>query len=416
MIESPGIVKVAIFEPYPFDQIGGNLRTQLQILEHVDRTRYHVTVIVPFESAFTGQARQLGADVALVDPGPRLRRYGGQVLKDGIVGRIRTAAAVFRYSMTLKRELARRSIALLQCNGIRGLLMAGLSARAAGIPLIWYVEGELQNGILDRAGYFLAQRILFMAAANINDRYARLSTLFRRKTGVFATGIDVEQIAAIDRLDRSSVRRELNVSADDVNIVVLGQLYRPKGVHLAIEALARVVERVPRTKLYIVGDHVLEEYSSYKGELDALIAQRRLQDHVVFTGWRSDALDIVSVMDILVHPSLSEGFGRAVLEAMALGKPVVASAVGGLRELIDDSANSFLVAAGDVDALADRLTRLAADGSLRATLGSRARATVAARYSVETAVRGLEGIWAEMVGSHSRSLGGEVASAGGSWR
>jgi glycosyltransferase involved in cell wall biosynthesis len=101
-------------------------------------------------------------------------------------------------------------------------------------------------------------------------------------------------------------------------------------------------------------------------------------------------------MDIVIHPSLAEGFGRAVLESMALGKPVVASAVGGLREAIRDGQNGFLVIPGDVDAIARRWRELLVDPKLRQRLGQAARATVFADYLIDDKVARLADIWAEM--------------------
>jgi glycosyltransferase involved in cell wall biosynthesis len=101
-------------------------------------------------------------------------------------------------------------------------------------------------------------------------------------------------------------------------------------------------------------------------------------------------------VEVVVHPSLTEGFGRVVLEAMALGRSVVASRVGGLREAIEDGENGYLITPGDVVAMADRIARLIRDSSLRARLGAAARVTVQERYQVEDKVRGIEEVWVQM--------------------
>ena len=186
-----------------------------------------------------------------------------------------------------------------------------------------------------------------------------------------------------------------------MNAVVVGQLYRPKGQHFAIEALSRLVAEFPQARLYLTGDHVIEEYRPYKAKLEALIEQHGLAKQVRFTGWRKDALDIVSLMDIVIHPSLAEGFGRAVLESMALGRPVIASSVGGLREAIQDGQNGFLVIPGDVDAIAIRWRELLSNPELRQRLGKEARQTVSTHYLIDDKVARLSEIWFEMaVGSN----------------
>jgi glycosyltransferase involved in cell wall biosynthesis len=147
----------------------------------------------------------------------------------------------------------------------------------------------------------------------------------------------------------------------------------------------------------VVGDAVLDEYRGYEERLRAQVAAARLQDHVVFTGWRDDTLVLASQMAIIVHPSFAEGFGRAVLEAMALGRPVIASAVGGLREAIRDGVNGMLVPPGSVEALADRLLVLLRDPALRERLGREARETVRADYQIHDKVAELSNVWADVM-------------------
>ena len=151
-----------------------------------------------------------------------------------------------------------------------------------------------------------------------------------------------------------------------------------------------------RDRLYILGDHIIDAYKDYREELTGLIERRGLREMVFFTGWRPDALAIVSLMDILVHPSLSEGFGRAVLEGMALGKAVIASRVGGLRELIEDDVNGLLVEPGNPSMIAAGLRRLLADRSFREDMGEEARRRVFSDYEITGRVRELDVIGSGM--------------------
>lgn len=223
----------------------------------------------------------------------------------------------------------------------------------------------------------------------------------RRKIGILKIGLDPALITEVECKDSSELRHELDIDLSNLNVAVLGQLYRPKGQHFAIEALSRVYEEFPNIRLYLVGDHVIEEYRPYKAELESLINQYGLSKHVYFTGWRKDALEIVSLMDIVIHPSLAEGFGRAVLESMALGKPVIASSVGGLREAIEDGCNGYLVSPGDVEAIVLRWRELLSNPELRQTLGQEARRTVFDDYLIDDKVKRLAEIWSDMAaGGH----------------
>jgi glycosyltransferase involved in cell wall biosynthesis len=267
------------------------------------------------------------------------------------------------------------------------------------IPSLLYVKGALENPIIDRLCYLISTNILFFCAANRDDRYPVLNKLFNKKIHILEIGLNLNLIEKIQLLPKEHIRSELNINSNNLNCVVLGQLYEPKGQHIAISALAKLVESHPNIRLYIVGDHVISEYKEYRLKLNNLISQLGLESNVYFTGWRGDALEIVNTMDLVIHPSFAEGFGRAVLESMALGKPVIASAVGGLREAISSGKNGYLVPPGDIASLAQRWKELASDQELRLALGSKARETVYLKYSAQQKVQKLEKIFLSMTRS-----------------
>jgi glycosyltransferase involved in cell wall biosynthesis len=395
MSNEAGRIRVLIYEPYPMG-LGGNFLTQRLILERLDRERFEPLVMAPAEGAALDRFRALGVECAVLAPPGALGRYGGSALRAGAFGRLKSAIDLFRYNLRAARFLCERRVDVVYANGVRAMLFAGLAARLAGIPCLMYVKGELANPLIDRLCFVLASRILFFCPQNRDDKYPGFVRWYAAKIGILRIGLDPATLAEAELPDSSRLRRELDIDPAYFNAVVLAQLYRPKGQHLAVEALFRLVAEFPRTRLFLVGDHVIEDYRPYKAELEELISRRGLAGHVRFTGWRKDALVITSLMDAVIHPSLAEGFGRAVLEAMALGKPVIASAVGGLREAIRDGYNGYLVPLGDVDAIARRWRELLSDVELRGRLGREARRTVFADYLIDDKIARLAEIWADM--------------------
>lgn len=285
---------------------------------------------------------------------------------------------------------------MVYCNCIRSVLTVGLAARSKRIPIFWYIKGELQNTILDTIGFFLSNKVFYLSEVNRNDKYPLLTSIFRNKIGVLKIGIDLEKIAEIEKSDRSSLASELHVSGERINCVYLGQVYAPKGIHYLLEAIALLKAEHPNIRLYIVGDNIIDEYRHYKNDLMQIVKQYEMEEHVVFTGWRQDALQIVSLMDILIHPSLSEGFSRAALESMALGKPVIATGIGGLRELIKDGVNGFVAEPRNPKEIARKLTILLNDTELREKMGRAAKAAVFSEYDIKDKIKELERIWSCM--------------------
>lgn len=389
-------VRIGIFEPYPVARVGGNLRTLLNIITAIDHRSFRLFVLVPFETSLVEQIRRRGVECVVIRPPASVDRYGGKCLRGSVRDRARTMFDLLVYNLRLARLFKRYQFDMVYCNSIRAVLSIGVAAKLQRIPVFWYVKGELQNGFLDRVGFLLSSRIAFFCDSNRDDKYPHLVRWYRWRIDIVPAGFDPLAVEEVEASDRGAVKADLSIDDSKTNVIVLGQLYAPKGVHVAIEALSDVVREHRDVVLYIVGDHVIEEYRPYKAELDELIERLGLAPHVRFTGWRPDAMQILSLMDILVHPSFSEGFGRAVMEAMALGKVVVATKTGGIREAIKDGVNGFLVEPNDSKAIANRLRSLVRDKGLRRRMGEAGRREMFANFLIQDKVKQLERIWARM--------------------
>lgn len=393
-------IRVLFFEPYPMG-LGGNFLTQRLILERLNRERFQPIVVAPVEGVVLDRFRSMGVECVVMPPPGGLGRYGGAVLRDGLLGRFKSAYDLLRYNFQLAHFFRKQKIDIVYTNCVRAQLSVGLAPILLRVPSLLYIKGALDNPLIDFLCFILASKILFQSSQNRDDRYSLFVNWFRRKIDILKPGMDPAVITEVKRRDHSPLRKELDIRPDCLNIVVLGQLYRPKGQHLAIEALSRLIIEFPQVRLYLVGDHVIEEYRPYRAELETLITRYDLCSQVRFTGWRKDALDIVSLMDIVIHPSFSEGFSGALLESMALGKPVIASAVGGSREAIKDRCNGYLVDSGDVDAITLRLRALLSSSELRETLGREAQRTVFSDFQIDDKVLRLSEIWANMARTYN---------------
>jgi glycosyltransferase involved in cell wall biosynthesis len=154
-----------------------------------------------------------------------------------------------------------------------------------------------------------------------------------------------------------------------------------KGIPTLLKAIALVAKKHSSVRLVIAGE------GSWRNRLEEEAAQLGVQDKVSFLGWQDDVATLLGSWSIFVLPSLDEGFGVAVLEAMASGLPVVASDVGGLRELVQDGQTGFLVPPNDVNQLADKLLFLLDDPDLRMRMGIAARSRAREAFSITEMVK-----------------------------
>ena len=176
-------------------------------------------------------------------------------------------------------------------------------------------------------------------------------------------------------------------------IGVVARLAPQKGHRVLLDALPRVLERVPETRVRIVGH---EELSTV-AELRAYAARRDVAEQVDFEGFRGDVASLLQEIDVLALPSLWEGFGLVLLEAMAAGRPVVASAVGPIPEVVVDGETGLLVPPGDSGALAEALVLVLQDGALAARLGRAGRARVERCFGLDRMVEQTHALYEELL-------------------
>jgi len=208
-------------------------------------------------------------------------------------------------------------------------------------------------------------------SAGVRDALLRVGVR-RERIRVVPSGIDAAAFAAPPGA-RARLRREWAIGDDDVLIVVPGALERRKGHAVLLAAAAGLGAVLPRLRYVFCGDG---------REDDALRRAAAGLDGVVrFAGFRRDMAACFAAADVVAMPSLQEGLGVAALEAMAAGRPVVGSRVGGLAEAVAHGETGLLVPPADAVALASALAQLARDADLRARLGAAGRARVLARYT-----------------------------------
>ncbi len=202
----------------------------------------------------------------------------------------------------------------------------------------------------------------------------------------------IELNAMPSRSIRSAKRKAFGVTDDVCLIGSVGRLTPVKGFPHLIKAVQILAEQGLCVKLWLVGDGTLNE------ELRRLAYDSGVAERVVMLGHREDTYELLQAMDMFVLPSLHEGIPMALLEAMAMGLPVIATRVGGIPEVIEDHVNGILVEPGDSCGLALMCRRLMHDAELSERLGQAARARVEEKFSSETMAAEVANVYRRLVG------------------
>jgi glycosyltransferase involved in cell wall biosynthesis len=215
-----------------------------------------------------------------------------------------------------------------------------------------------------------------------NECRRRWECFFGNGTGRVQVVYNGTEIPEEERAGRASLRDELGIAADDLAIGAVGRLAPEKGMDVLVRAFQQIVRSEPRARLVLVGD------GPERGNLEKLARTAGVSDRVAFLGWRDDAVRLNAAFDVAAVPSVwDEPFGLVVVEAMAAGIPVVASAVGGIPEIIEPGSTGWLVSPGDPDALADALIAALRDPARREAMGREARRQAGERFSMESCRR-----------------------------
>jgi glycosyltransferase involved in cell wall biosynthesis len=192
----------------------------------------------------------------------------------------------------------------------------------------------------------------------------------RSKLHLIPLGIEVERFRSGNA---EAARRSLRIPDGTPLVAMVAHLERKKAQDVLIRAAARVAKVIPEVRYVLVGEEKGSGANSYRRHLEQLVAGLDLTGHVIFAGFRSDVPDILAASDVTTLPSHREGQGLAAVEALAAGRPVIATAVEGLVDVVDDGVNGILIPPGNEDALAEALAQLLANARLRQSMGVQAR-------------------------------------------
>jgi glycosyltransferase involved in cell wall biosynthesis len=255
-------------------------------------------------------------------------------------------------------------------------------------------ELGLLGAVAQRLAYALGTipvAVAHAVGASVERRYGV------RNVTVIPNGVPIpRQLMA--PADRDRPRAALGLAPDDVVLAFVGRLAPQKDPALLLEAFAAsVAAKHPRAALLFVGDGPLRRPLQERAQALGIAAR------VLFAGVRRDARELLEAVDVLVLPSGWEGSPMSVLEAMAAGKAVVATAVGGVPELIEDGRTGLLVPAGDIAHLGAALERLCIDSQSRARLGQAAQIHVRERFDEDSMARAYIHLYQQLLEGRGRS-------------
>jgi glycosyltransferase involved in cell wall biosynthesis len=252
-----------------------------------------------------------------------------------------------------------------------------LVVRAAPECFRYYEQADHRR-TLEWALREMAQfRNLIFVSSRGRDEWLSFPELREKRSFYIPNCSREDEVARCRRMDRGEVRRRLEIADDDFAMVCIASVQPRKGQDLLVDAFPSLLSAAPNLKLLLVGSTKRQ----WATELRGRVREMGLEGRILFLGHRPDALEHIYAADALVLPSRSEAMPRTVLEAMALGTPVMAAAVAGVPELIADGESGFLFERDDVAGLIEAFERMIADPDRRGRYAARAEEVYRAEFS-----------------------------------
>jgi glycosyltransferase involved in cell wall biosynthesis len=383
--------------------LGADVAVQAQVMATLDRTAHdvHTACATGRPSAPTPTFQRLRAipdlQIVPVDFGPELSCRTGWAKVAGIAASVRAITGLVRLAALIRRQ---RISIIHTTDRPRDAALSVLLARLTGARCLIHVHvahGEwmsrLRRWSMRHSDALLAISV-FVAASLADSGHPR------DRTFVVHNALDIDGWEP--GAGRAEVRAELGLPDDAPVVVTVCRLFPEKGPADLIRAVAEVRRVEPGVRLVIVG----EDFTAggwYRRELGSLVTELALDDHVLFTGRRSDVARLMAAADVFAMPSFEEPFGLVFLEAMAMGLPVVALDSGGTSEVVEHGRTGLLSRAGDHRQLAANLLALVREPALRSAMGDLGRERVVRLFSPGRMARGVASVYQQVLGQAGSS-------------
>lgn len=368
--------------------MGGAERLMLPILKRLDAERFAARVCVLQSKDGNPLAEDIRALGIPVDELP--------------IARLRDLGAVVRLRNYLRGAHTHIVHTQLEFSNILG----GLAAKTLRLPVVCTIHVLPVSE--PRARARLHQRLEWLALRLFCDRVLAVSEQTRqnyiagsripsRKMTTLYNGIDLSPSARLEpHLARASVRDEFSLPRDAHLLITVAVLRPPKGIDHMLRALPAILDAHPNAFYLIAGD------GPHRAELESETRRLGLQSRVVFAGMRKDISRLLAASDVFVLPTLTEALPTVLAEAMAARLPIVASAVGGIPEMVADGQSGILVPAAQPEALSRACAALLDDADERRRMGESGWRIVRQKFNVEAQVRRLENVYMEELSRHGK--------------
>lgn len=393
--------------------VGGSVISLYELVRGLDTNLYQPVVLLHGPNPYREKFQALGVTVAVlneqqpvVPPVTNSRRDIAASLgryHKWLAAGYRTLKEVYllaRHEWPMARRIAglikSEAIDLVHHNNsLTANMDTVLAARLAGIPQVCHVRTLRPFSPLE--GYFASDVDAFIYISRAVEQVYLGLGIPAGKDRVIYDAFNPENFTGVS--GTAELRAEFGLTDQDLLISNVGRLDWWKGQDYFVEAMAEVIRTCPTARALVVGTADATEVSqNYYRRLQQMVTDLKMTQHVIFTGFRNDVARIMAASNVVVHSaSEPEPFGIVIIEAMGLGRPVVATAAGGVLDIIDDRVTGWLVPPRDAHQMAQVIKQLWQNQAEATLVARRAQQRIQERFSVEQHVAGVQQVYRQVL-------------------
>lgn len=361
----------------PVSVIGGAEMSLLLLLQKLNRHQFEPIVVLPARGRLYERVHSLGIEIKLAT----LHKIN-----------VRNPLPYLKTVWNLVRMLRGYEVDILHCNMDICNQYGVIAAKLVGVPVVTHTRNILGRRAFRRMFLNWAD-VLIANSKSAANSYAQYVSKDQRVEIVY-NAVDIGQFRPEGECNS---KRRFNISNNEFVIGQIAQITPNKGQDVFIRAMAHVVQAHPNVRALIAGDTVIDNSRWFLKELEQLVRELGLADRVSFAGFVDDIVDVYRCLDLVVSPTKSEGFGRTIIEAMAMAKPVVATDSGGPIEIVVEGETGLLVPYGNPEALAGAILKIMDNTQLASEFGANSRQRVEEQFSIGKNVRETEQVYISLL-------------------
>jgi glycosyltransferase involved in cell wall biosynthesis len=378
-----------------FQRGGGTEKNTTYAIQALDKTKFSVDIVVGKESDFlyTKSVLPEVEQVIMIDS------------LDNSFNPVRNLKAFYSIFTVIHQN----NYAVVHTHQCKASILGCFAAKIAKVPVIIFgLHGDyLMNPRfkgLWRAIYKLMERIavkcatmLISVGEEVKERYINRYNLPSSMCEVVHSGMELAKFYEAGSFSEERIKRkkeELNIKPEELVVAKVSSLEPRKGYKFAIQVAEKVIRGNNKDiKFLFVGE------GDQRSELEAMVKRLRLEEKIIFTGFRRDLEEIMSIIDVFIFTSLMEGLPQVLVQAAAAGKPIVSFEIEGVREIVKENINGFIVPSRDVDALVEKVNHLLCNPEKAKEMGANGRVIIGDRWSIANMQERIRNIYTSLIQS-----------------